>query len=443
MINRGNHSPNLESETEDRSVLTRRELLSGLAATAAISAVRLDAGPASPDSQAQPQAQDDQQPYDLIIQGGRVLDSAQNIDAQLDVAIRAGKIARVAANIPAARGRQVLIAKDKIVAPGLIDLHTHVFPYVCPYGVEPDPFCVKRGVTTVIDAGSAGAFGFPAFRRYIETAGANTRMFALLNLSAMGNVSGPIPNMGELSELRFVDLQLAVQVAEKNRDLIVGFKVRCSESVTGPNDIEVMKRVRSAADEAHLPVMMHIGASYSPLPDLLAFLKKGDVLTHPYNARAHGALQANGKLLPEVAEARQRGVLFDVGHGGGNFSFEVAAKCLDQGFVPDTISSDLTNINVHGPVYDLLTTLSKFLSLGMSVKDVIACVTANARRIFDTRLEIGALKPGAEADVSIVELRDGDFAFQDSDGKSRTGRQRLAPVATVRGGKILYPEYPV
>jgi dihydroorotase len=255
----------------------------------------------------------------------------------------------------------------------------------------------------------------------------------------MGNVSGPIPGMGELEELRFVDPKLAVRVINENKEFIVGLKVRCSEPISGPNDLEAVRRTRLAADEVHLPLMMHIGASYSPLPPLLAELKQGDVLTHPYHGRSHGVLNADGKIVPEVIEARKRGVVFDVGHGGGNFSWTVAENCMKQDFAPDTISSDLGVLNLNGPVYDLATTLSKFLFLGLSLGDVVAKATINPSRVFDFGSSLGSLRPGADADVSVFDLANGDFTLTDSEGKTRQGRQKLVPVVTLRGSKLFYP----
>ena len=321
------------------------------------------------------------------------------------------------------------------VTPGLIDIHTHVFPYVGPYGIEPDPYCVRRGVTSVIDAGTSGAFTFPAFRRFIIEHAA-TRIRALLHVVSIGMVAGGTPNMGELEDLRYCDPKPAVATANENRDLIAGFKIRFSDKYTGPNDLEGMRRARAAADEAGLPIMIHIGGSYSPLKDLLALMKKGDVVTHSFNSHPNGLLDSGGKIVPEVLEARERGVLFDVGHGAGSFSFEVMEKCLNQGFSPDTISSDLYSANINGPVYDLLTTLSKFLLLGMSLRDVIARATVNSSLVFDFAATIGTLKPGAEADVSVLELKEGEFTFTDSDGKTRMGHQKLAAVTTVKSGKV-------
>lgn len=414
--------------------ITRREALASLGRAVVVSSTGLAAGRGV---QTPPETVGARL-YDLLIRGGKVIDPSQNLEAVCDVAVREGKIARVDREIPAAHAREVLRAEGKIVTPGLIDIHTHVFPYVGPYGIEPDPYCVHRGVTTVVDAGTSGAFTFPALRRFVIEKAA-TRIRALLHVVAIGMVAGGTDNMAELLDLRYCDPKLAAKAAQENRDLVVGFKIRFSKQYTGPNDLEGMKRARAAADEAGLPLMIHIGGSYTPLPEFLARLKKGDAVTHSFNSRGHGLLDEGGRLLPEVLDARARGVLFDVGHGAGSFSFEVMEKCLAQGFPPDTISSDLYTANINGPVYDLPTTLSKFLLLGLSLREVIAGATLNAARVFNFGVQIGTLKPGAEADVAILELREGEFNYTDSDGKTRMGHQKLVPAVTVRGGKPFSP----
>jgi len=376
--------------------------------------------------------------YDLLIKGGRVIDPSQQIDGKMDVAIHSGKIVRLETNILVGHARRVIRAEGDIVTPGLIDLHTHVFPFVGPYGIEADPHCLRKGVTTVIDAGTSGAFTFPAFRRYNIERDA-TRIRALLHVVSIGMVAGSTPNMGELEDLRYCVPQLAVQRAQENKDVIVGFKIRFSKQYTGPNDVEGMKRAREAADEAHLPLMIHIGGSYSPLKDFLSLMNKGDIVTHSFNSHPHGLLDDAGKIREEVLDARRRGVLFDVGHGAGSFSWQVAQKCIEQGFLPDTISTDLYTANVNGPVYDMPTTMSKFLLLGLSLPEVVRRTTENAARVFNFGAEIGTLKPGAEGDVSILRLQEGNFTFTDSDGKTRTGTHKLEPVVTVRGGKLFYP----
>jgi dihydroorotase len=412
--------------------LTRRQFLGSSSAAFALSASTAGAQPHARALRPGP----DEKPYDLLIRGGKVIDPSQDIEAVRDVAIASGKIARIDAQIPTGQAREVISAEGKIVTPGLIDIHTHVFPYVGPYGIEPDPYCVHRGVTTVIDAGTSGAFTFPAFRKFtIEKA--TTRIRALLHVVSIGMVTGSTENMGELLDLRYCVPELAVKAAKENSDLVVGFKIRFSEKYTGPNDYAGMKRARAVADEAALPLMIHIGGSYTPLGELLALMKKGDVVTHSFNGHPHGLLDASGRLTPEVLQARERGVLFDVGHGAGSFSFEVMEKCLAQGFRPDTISSDLYSANIDGPVYDLVTTLSKFLLLGLSLREVIEMSTIRAARVFDFGAKIGTLAPGAEADVAVLELREGQFTFTDSEGKTRSGRQKLVPVTTVRAGKVI------
>lgn len=412
--------------------LTRRQFLGSSSAAFALSAGGVGAQPRGRATRTGP----DEKPFDLLIRGGKVIDPSQNLEAVRDVAVQGGKIARVDAQIPPGQAREVISAEGKIVTPGLIDIHTHVFPFVGPYGIEPDPYFVHRGVTTVVDAGTSGAFTFPAFRRFIIEK-ATTRIRALLHVVSIGMVAGSTEDMGELLDLRYCVPELAVKAARENRDLVLGFKIRFSEKYTGPNDYEGMKRARAAADEAGLPLMIHIGGSYTPLGEFLSLMKKGDVVTHSFNGHPHGLLDASGRLTPQVLEARERGVLFDVGHGAGSFSFDVMEKCLAQGFRPDTISSDLYSANINGPVYDLPTTLSKFLLLGLSLREVIEHATANAARVFDFGAEIGTLKTGAEADIAVLELREGQFTFTDSGGKTRTGRQKLVPVTTVRAGKVL------
>jgi dihydroorotase len=427
----------MENDARTSSRFSRRELLAGAGSSLLLTASPLgvNASPAKPDRAL---AGADGKLFDLLIKGGKVIDPSQELEEVCDVALRDGKIARLEHDIPNHLARQVVDATGNIVTSGLIDIHTHVFPNIGPYGIEPDPYCVTRGVTTALDAGTSGAFTFPAFRKFVISSAA-TRVRALLHVVSIGMVTGSTPHMGELEDLRYCDPQLAVQAAEENRDLIVGFKIRFSEKYTGPNDLEGLKRARAAADQARLPLMTHIGGSFTPLPQLLSMLKKGDVVTHSFNSLPHGIVDPTGNVLPEVHEARQRGVLFDVGHGAGSFSFGAMEKCMHQGFLPDTISTDLYSANIHGPVYDMTTTLSKFLLLGMRLPEVLMRCTINAAKTFNFGAEIGTLKPGAEGDVSILDLVAGDFTFTDSDGKTRAGQQKLTPVVTVRAGKLYYP----
>jgi dihydroorotase len=229
---------------------------------------------------------------------------------------------------------------------------------------------------------------------------------------------------------------LTARAAEANKPDVVGIKVRLSREITGSNDLEILKRALEAAKISHLPLMVHVGDSYSPLPEILTQMRKGDVLTHCFTGRPHGPLDANGKIIPEMLDCRQRGVLFDVGDGGPHLDLDVAEKCLQQNFLPDTIGTDLGGLSYNGPVYDLVTELSKFLLLGLSVDQVIERVTIKPTRMFNFGVELGSLRPGTVADITILEVREGSFLFSDSTGKKRTGRQKLQSAAAVRAGKL-------
>jgi dihydroorotase len=374
--------------------------------------------------------------YDLLVKGGRVVDPAQGISAERDVAIQGRRIARVAANIPESEGRQVLNARGKIVTPGLIDIHVHVYDGVAPLGIPADPNCVAKGVTTVVDAGSAGAHTFPGLRKYVINV-ADTRVYALLNISVVGQSTLSTDNPhGELLDLRYANPKLAIKTIEENRDVILGVKIRMSRNITGDHDLKALALAREAADAVRLPLMVHIGGSYSPLKDILAMLKKGDVITHSFRGGAGGILDGNGRVLPEVRAAVGRGVHLDIGHGAGSFSFDTAEKTLKQELLPGTISSDVHQFNVNGPVFDLATTLSKFLHLGLTLEQVIERATKNPAAVFGFANGLGTLREGAEADVAVFQMAEGDFEFVDALGARRTGHRKLVPVGTVKAGKI-------
>ncbi|MBZ5516464.1 MAG: amidohydrolase/deacetylase family metallohydrolase [Acidobacteriia bacterium] len=375
-------------------------------------------------------------PYDLLVRGGHVVDPAQGISDERDVAISGSKIARVAKSIPEAEARQVLSARGKIVTPGLIDIHVHVYDGVAPLGIPADPNCIAKGVTTVVDAGSAGAHTFPGLRRYVIEA-VDTRVYALLNISVVGQSTYSQDNPhGELLELRFVNPKLAVRTIEKNRDVILGIKIRLTRNITDSHDLEALRLARQAADTVHLPLMVHIGGSYSPLKDILDLLNKDDVVTHCFRGGDGGILDSRDRILPEVRAAVERGVRMDVGHGAGSFSFHTAEKALEQEFLPGTISSDVHQFNVNGPVFDLATTLSKFLYLGLTLEQVIKRATTNPAQTFGFPLGLGTLREGAEADAAVFYLAEGNFEFVDAEGQRRTGRHKLIPVATVKSGRI-------
>jgi dihydroorotase len=374
--------------------------------------------------------------YDLLVRGGRVVDPSQGISAERDVAISGRTIARVAPNIPESEARHVLDARGKIVTPGLIDVHVHVYDGVAPLGIPADPTCIAKGVTTVLDAGSSGAHTFPGLRKYVINV-VETRVYALLNISVVGQSTLSTDNPhGELLDLRYANPKLAVRTIEQNRDVILGVKVRLTRNIAGNHDLQALKLAREAADAVRLPLMVHIGGTYSPVPAILAMLKKGDVITHSFRGSPGGILDERGRVLKEVRKAVGDGVHLDIGHGAGSFSFDTAEKALRQELLPGTISSDVHQFNVNGPVYDLATTLSKFLHLGMTLEQVIERATANPAGAFGFPKGLGTLREGADADVAVFSLDEGRFTFVDALGDQRTGTRKLAPVATVKAGRI-------
>ncbi len=373
--------------------------------------------------------------WDLLIAGGRVVDPAQGLSAVRDVAIAGGKVARVAEALPRGEAARVLEAAGRIVTPGLIDVHVHVYEGVAPLGIPADPNCIAKGVTTALDAGSAGAHTFPAFRRQIALA--STRVFALLNISVIGQASMTPENPhGELLDLRYANPKAAIRTIEEHRDVILGIKIRLSREIAGENDLRALAIAREASDAVKLPLMVHIGDTHSPLGEILGVLRKGDVVTHSFHGRAGGVLDAAGRVLPEVRRAVERGVNLDVGHGRGSFSFDVAEKAFRQDLLPGTISSDVHRYNVEGPVFDLATTLSKYLHIGMTLEQVVERATTNAANAFGFPKGLGTLREGAEADAAVWRIAEGDFEFVDALGAKRVGHRKLVPVATVKSGRL-------
>jgi dihydroorotase len=416
--------------TKDLKMLNRREFttsLLGIGAAALPGASILRAGRLfdRPNGSAN-------ESYDLLIKGGTVVDPSGNLHAALDVAVKDSKIAAVTANIAPNQSRKTISAAGKLVTPGLIDLHVHVYEGVTEAGINADRYCLGHGVTTAVDAGSAGYPSIAGLRKYVINTSA-TRLYALLDIGALGTLVGI---KDTLKNLEWVNPELTAKAANANRPTVIGIKARLSRDIAGSNDKEVLRRARQAAEATRLPLMLHIGDTDLPLREILESLRPGDIVTHCFTPRPNGIVDANGKVLPEVLEARQRGILFDVGHGAFHFGFDLTEKCLQQGFLPDSISSDLAGRSTNGPTFDLTTTLSKFLLLGLSVDKVLELATIKPAHTFDYGLELGTLKPGNAADISILELRDGEFEFVDATGSKRTGRQKLFATAAVRDGKL-------
>ena len=361
--------------------------------------------------------------YDLIVKGGRVIDPSRKLDAVHDVAIADGRIAAIGSNIPG-EAVETIDASGKVVVPGLIDIHTHAARLK-----DGPPLCLADGVTGLIDAGSQGADRITETIAIAKSAPQLCRV--LINIGR----AGILPE-GDTMDINRADVSAAREAIGRNRDMIAGVKARLSRDVAGANDFEVLRRAQEVASPFHLPVMIHMGQTVSPLPKLLALLKPGDVVTHMFAPQPNGIIDDKGQILPEVRAARHRGVRFDLGNGRtGHLRWDVAELVLKAGFLPDTFSTDWTPEGRTAQVIDFPNVMSKFLMLGMSIDQVIACATVNASRAFPVFRNRGTLKAGAPADIAVLELREGTFEFVDNYENKRTGRQRLFPSATVLAGK--------
>lgn len=375
--------------------------------------------------------------FDLVLKGGTVVDPSQSLHRDLDVAVSAGKIATVRADIAPSEADQTIDVSGKLVVPGLIDLHVHVYWGATALGADADRTCLRHGVTTVLDCGSFGSDNFEGFKRWIAE-GCDTRVYSLVHLSSLGLVG--IGKAGELANPAYADPRGAAELIRRHPDLVLGLKVRATEAVVGGSCLPALKMAREAADDVGAPLMVHIGGSKESLPQILALLKGGDIITHCFTPRPNGLLDANGRVFPEVWEARQQGVIFDCAHGRPHFSFDVATKLLDQGFPPDTISTDLTRFSATELVIDLPTVMTKCLTLGMSLSQVVDLSTRRPAEILGKSDLIGSLRPGMAADVAVLAWEEGEFPLRDGSGDTRVAQRRLAPYLTVKAGQIFYPE---
>jgi len=362
--------------------------------------------------------------YDLIIRGGRVVDPSAGLDATRDVAISGGKIAAVETSI-AGDAVETIDARGKIVAPGLIDIHTHA-----GRSKEGPPMCLLDGVTGWVDAGTGGADNMDAVAAIARGAPQIGR--CLINIAR----TGVIAPGGELHDISAANVALAQAAIARNRDVVIGVKARLSDNVAEANDLEALRRAQEAAAPFNLPVMIHVGQNHSPMRAILALLKRGDIVTHIYAPGMNGILDDKGNLWPEVMAAHRRGIVFDFGNGvTDHFDWETVEKATRQGLWPDTFSTDLSTTSKTTGVVDLPNVMSKFLMFGMPLNRIIASATVNAAHCFPAFDDRGTLNVGAPADVAILELRDGTFEFLDNYKGTRTGRQRLFPSETILGGK--------
>lgn len=376
--------------------------------------------------------------YDIVIKGGRVIDPAQNIDAVTDVAINNDKIASVSKDIPPLDAKQVIDATGKIVTPGLIDMHCHVCDSI-KLGTEPDTAGVRQGVTTVVDAGSAGEAIFPAFPKYIIPK-ARTSIFCFLHISSLGLSIHP-----ELRELEEINVEATKSAVESHPGLIKGIKIRLVGPLMARNGLEIFKTTKKLAKNLNLPIMVHVGDIERQVPasltgEILPIMEKGDILSHIYTGRQGSPMLPDGNFIPEFRAASERGIVFDVASGRNNMTYEVARQGLAQRILPYVISSDLTCATVSGPVYGLTAMMSRFLTLGLTLNQVVTMTTINPARAINIADKKGSLKQRMDADVSILEVKSGKWNLEDAKRQILTVDQLIIPRLTVKAGKTVLPK---
>src|SRR5215831_1210467 len=385
--------------------------------------------------------------FDLVIKGGDVLDPSQSLRGKRDIGIRYGFVEAIEMDIPAARAQRLLDAGGKLATPGLIDLHCHVYPYGSAIGIPADELVPHQCTTTCVSAGDAGANNFAAFRRHI-VAQTRTRLYAFVHIANMGLTPFPV---AELYNIDFAQVDVCARTVAENADIAIGVKVRMSENVIARNGIEPLRRAILACEKAGTgaKIMCHIGGveNVELMAQILDTLRPGDILTHAYSgapnlAGAFTNIVQDGRVLPAALAAKQRGVIFDVGHGGGSFDYTVAEPAIAQGCPPDTISSDIHVVSGNTPGMPYLTwVMSKFLGLGFALEQVVAMATVNPARIINRQPKLGTLQVGAPGDVAIMELVEGPVSFVDTRNNTRNGRAYLKPVQTVTAGVVFGRPY--
>jgi dihydroorotase len=377
--------------------------------------------------------------YDLILRGGRVIDPSQRLDAVSDVAFAGGKVAKVAPKLQGSAGTDVRDVSGSIVTPGLIDLHTHVYWGGTSLGIDAEEFCRTSGVTTSVDTGSAGPGNFAGFRKHVIEP-SQVRILAYLHVSHAGifGFSNRVM-VGESADLRLMNPIDAVEVANANRDVIVGIKVRVGLHASGTSGAVPLRIALEVAEAVGMPLMAHIDHPPPSYEEVIEMLRPGDILTHAFRPFPNSPATHQGTVKKEVLDARKRGVRFDIGHGKGSFAFKTARAMLANGFLPDTISSDVHQLCINGPAFDQVTTMSKFLCMGMELPDVIAASTVNSAMALK-RPELGSLKPGSVGDATVLSVKEGRFDYVDVVGEHLEGDRKIASEGVVVGGRWWHPK---
>jgi len=378
--------------------------------------------------------------YDLLLKGGRVVDPSVGLNGVHDIAVQTGKIAHIAPTIAAAEATQVVDVTGKIVAPGLIDLHAHVYGGFISNGVHPDVGGVYAGVTTIVDAGSSGCATFSGFPNHIIPK-CHTEVIPFLHICQTGLATSP-----DIIAESSIDLERTLEVADQYKGLICGIKARMVSPALEILGMEMPKLAKRAARESGIKLMVHIGDTekrYDPtvIRKLLPLLEKGDILTHYFTANPGGVLDANGKIVPEAREAADRGVWFDTAHGRKNFSFDVGRRIIDQGLLPHCISTDLTVPGRLNTVHSMVEIMARFLGMGFTLEQVISMSTENPARAIGAENRLGSLALGRQADISVLDLKSGDWVVYDVLDKPLRIDRAFVPVVTVKRGQVFAPEW--
>ncbi len=377
--------------------------------------------------------------YDLLLQGGTLLDPAQGIDDRRDVAFREGQVAAVAERIDPSVAATVVNVSGKLVTPGLVDLHGHFYHGGTGSAVPADQNCLSAGVTTGVDAGSAGFLNLGAMRDYVFPAH-RTRLLAFLHIGAVGLAANRVLG-GGLQDLRIIDVDRTADAVKNNAGFLFGVKVRMEHNAVAYwNAAEAMRQARAAADRSGSRLMVHVSGTPLPLPQVLDFMGPGDICTHAFNGNPESILDRQDRVRPEVRAAAERGVIMDLGHAGVHCDVAVVKAALAQGLPPDTISTDIHLAPPGRKVYLMNDLVSKFHALGMSLPDAVAASTSRPAQALGLADALGSLAPGMAGDAAVYDLREGRFVWHDMARHNVEGKVRLDTFLTVRNGSVVWRE---